>query len=167
MVRPRAEDVVAQCAAAAVGDPGGIVEQGRKIGFAALDIRRRVSSLLKTDAALVEPVTYIVQVHVDAAVMQHQEIPGCVDALHRILVVIVGVQEPGVFGFDKVSRGLLGPELERPRVSNSLVSTRSKGNGALETRNPDSDQRIADARRPSATAACHCPAGASCGRSDG
>jgi hypothetical protein len=54
---------------------------------------------------------YIVQVHVDAAIVQHEEVPDRVDALDGVFVVVIGAEEPGVLGFDEVPRRLGTPEL--------------------------------------------------------
>lgn len=64
--------------------------------------------------------TYVVEVHVDATVEQHNEVPNRIDALNRVAVAIVGAQEPRVFRLDKVSRCFLGPKLEWSDVSVDL-----------------------------------------------
>lgn len=55
--------------------------------------------------------TYIVQVDVDAAKVQHQEISQRIDALDGEFVAIICFEEPGVVGLDEIERGLECPKL--------------------------------------------------------
>jgi hypothetical protein len=55
---------------------------------------------------------YIVEVDVDAAIVQHQEVPQGINPLDGVSVAVVGAEDPGVFLFDKVAGLLLGPYLE-------------------------------------------------------
>ena len=75
MVGGGSEDVIAQGTAARVADPGGVVEQGGEVGQAP-----------------------VVQVEVDAPVVEEDEVADCVDALDVVAVGVVGGEEPGVVG---------------------------------------------------------------------
>lgn len=65
---------------------------------------------------MVGGVTDVVEVHVDAAVMQEEEVPDGIDSLHFMSVAVVGTQEPGIFSFDEVARRFFGPDLQREKA---------------------------------------------------
>lgn len=56
--------------------------------------------------------TYVIEIDIDATVVEHEEISQGVYSLHWEAVAVIRVEEPGILGRDEVSRGLLGPELD-------------------------------------------------------
>lgn len=81
-----AEDIVAESALSAIGDPGWVVEEGFKVAGAA-----------------------IVQVDVDSAKMEEEKVLESVDSLHRVPVTFVGGQKPLVIRGNELKRQGLGP----------------------------------------------------------
>lgn len=65
--------------------------------------------------------TDVVEVHVDAAVVQEQEVPDRIDSLYFVPVAVVGAQEPSVFFFNEIARRLFGPDLQRERSGQWVV----------------------------------------------